>query len=74
MLGMIVFSFPFMHVDLFLIKKKKGFDARFLLKFSAISCIFICFDSSLCLDRIYIHMVKILNLICAEFSCCIFTK
>jgi hypothetical protein len=47
-----------MHVDLFLIKKEKRkkekekeFDARFLLKFSAISCIFICFDNSLCLDR-----------------------
>jgi hypothetical protein len=58
MLGLIVISFPFMHVDLFLIKKEKRkkekekeFDARFLLKFSAISCIFICFDNSLCLDR-----------------------
>jgi hypothetical protein len=71
MLGLIVFSFPFMHVDLFLKKKKKkggDFDARFLLKFSAISCIFICVESSLCFDKIYIYMVKFLNLICAEFS------
>jgi hypothetical protein len=49
-----------------------GFDARFLLKFSDISCIFICFNNSLCFDRIYIHMVKILSLICAEFSNCIY--
>jgi hypothetical protein len=55
-------------------KKMGGFDARFLLKFSAISCIFIYFDSSLCFDKIYIHMVKIPSLICAEFSCCIFTR
>jgi hypothetical protein len=50
------------------------FDAKFLPKVSAISCIFVCFDSSLCFDRICIHMVKILSLIYAELSCCIFTR
>jgi hypothetical protein len=58
----------------FFYKKKGGFDSRFLLKFSAILCIVICLDSSLCFDRICIHMLKILSLICAEFSCCIFTR
>jgi hypothetical protein len=57
-------------------KKNLGeFGARVLLQhLLAISCLFICVNSSLCFDKIYIHMVKFLNLICAEFSCCIFTK
>jgi hypothetical protein len=60
----------------FFYKKKLGeFGARVMLQhLSVISCIFICFNSSLCFDKIYIHMVKFLNLICAEFSCCIFTR
>jgi hypothetical protein len=57
---------------IFFIKKKINnlgeFVARVLLHLLAISCIFICVDSSLCFDKIYIHMVKFLNLICPEFS------
>jgi hypothetical protein len=60
---------------LFLKKIWGKFGARVLLQcLLSISCIFIGVDSSLCFDKIYIHMVKFLNLICAEFSCCIFTK
>jgi hypothetical protein len=64
MLGLIVFSFPFMHVDF----------ARFLLKFSAISCMSIYFYCSLCFHRICLHIIEILSQICAKFSCCIFTR
>jgi hypothetical protein len=40
-------------------KKKKGICYNvFAKKVSAISCIFICFDNSLCSDKIYIYMVK----------------
>jgi len=56
-------------------KKNWKFGARVLLQhLSAISCIFICVDSSLCFDKIYIHMVQFLNVKCAEFFCCISTR
>jgi hypothetical protein len=61
MLGPIVFYFLRMFLFFIFIYKKKGFDARFLLKFSAISCMLICFDSSLCVDRICIHIIKFLK-------------
>jgi hypothetical protein len=66
MICLYICSFLFKHVFvifLLLFSKKRGggFDARFLLKVSALSCIFICFNSSLCFDRIYIHMLKFLS-------------
>jgi len=75
MLGLIYLFFPFMHVGFFFFFfLKKGLDARFLLKFSAISCMFIYFNSYVCFDRICLHIIKFVSLICAELSCCIFTR